>query len=319
MKAVKARKDARRRRVASTASAKWLAGTPNLDAGLGPRALRRRRTRSRSTARRSRRRRSSSTSAAAPVLPTWPGIADVPVLTNTSMMDVDTLPEHLVIVGGSYIGLEFAQMYRRFGARVTVLEYGDRLIAREDPEVSREVQAILEREGIAFHFSVQQRRGRAAAQAASGVRVGARRRPARRVAIEGSHLLAAVGRAAQHRRPRPRQGRHRRRRARLHHRRRRAAHQRPRRLGARRRQRPRRVHAHLVQRLRDRRRQPARRRQAPRQRPHPDLRALHRSAARPRRHERGRGARSRQAGAGRHDADDARRPGHASAARRRAS
>ena len=67
------------------------------------------------------------------VLPGWAGIADVPVLTNSSMMAVDFLPEHLVIAGGSYIGLEFAQMYRRFGARVTVLEYGERLIAREDP------------------------------------------------------------------------------------------------------------------------------------------------------------------------------------------
>ena len=61
----------------------------------------------------------------------------MPVLTNVSMMALDTLPEHLIVAGGSYIGLEFAQMYRRFGARVTVLEYGDRLIAREDPEVSR--------------------------------------------------------------------------------------------------------------------------------------------------------------------------------------
>ena len=78
------------------------------------------------------------------MLPDWHGIADVPVLTNSSMMAVDSLPEHLVIAGGSYIGLEFAQMYRRFGARVTVLEYGDRLIAREDREVSREVQEILE-------------------------------------------------------------------------------------------------------------------------------------------------------------------------------
>ena len=75
-------------------------------------------------------------------LPNWPGIHDVPVLTNTSMMQLDTLPEHLLIVGGSYIGLEFAQMFRRFGSKVTVIEYGDRLIAREDPDVSKEVQAI---------------------------------------------------------------------------------------------------------------------------------------------------------------------------------
>ena len=93
-----------------------------------------------------------------PVLPAWDGIASVPVLTNVSMMAIDTVPEHLIVAGGSYIGLEFAQMYRRFGSRVTVVEYGDRLIAREDREVSREVQAILEREGISFHFSVQHAR-----------------------------------------------------------------------------------------------------------------------------------------------------------------
>jgi pyruvate/2-oxoglutarate dehydrogenase complex dihydrolipoamide dehydrogenase (E3) component len=129
---------------------------------------------------------------ARPVLPSWKGIADVPVLNNTSMMAVDFLPEHLLIVGGSYIGLEFAQMYRRFGSRVTVLEYGDRLIAREDREVSAEIQHILEREGVAFHFSVRD------ATVAKGVNGGGVRvvvDPAgQALAIEGSHLLAAVGR-----------------------------------------------------------------------------------------------------------------------------
>jgi pyruvate/2-oxoglutarate dehydrogenase complex dihydrolipoamide dehydrogenase (E3) component len=67
------------------------------------------------------------------VLPDWPGLDQVPVLTNTSIMSLDVLPRHLVVVGGSYIGLEFAQMFRRFGAQVTVLEVGERLIAREDP------------------------------------------------------------------------------------------------------------------------------------------------------------------------------------------
>ncbi len=126
------------------------------------------------------------------VLPAWPGIADVPVLNNTSMMAVDTLPEHLVIVGGSYIGLEFAQMYRRFGAPVTVLEYGERLIAREDPEVSREIQAILEREGVRFHFSVRNAKV-AAGKNGHGVLVTLDPAGSARE-IEGSHLLAAVGR-----------------------------------------------------------------------------------------------------------------------------
>jgi len=73
---------------------------------------------------------------------------DVPYFTNTGMMGVDFLPEHLVIVGGSYIGLEFGQMYRRFGSRVTIIERGDRLIKREDEDVSDTVREIMEKEGI---------------------------------------------------------------------------------------------------------------------------------------------------------------------------
>ena len=65
-----------------------------------------------------------------PTVPDWPGLSEVPYLTNTSMMGLDELPDHLIVAGGSYIGLEFAQMYRRFGSRVTVVEYADRLIAR---------------------------------------------------------------------------------------------------------------------------------------------------------------------------------------------
>jgi len=126
------------------------------------------------------------------VLPDWPGLADVPVLTNTSIMDLDVLPEHLIVVGGSYIGLEFAQMYRRFGSRVTVLEYADRIIAREDEEVSLEVQAILEREGVRFLLGA---RDATVTPTAGGSRV----RVALKAAgiaqeVEGSHLLAAVGR-----------------------------------------------------------------------------------------------------------------------------
>ena len=81
-------------------------------------------------------------------VPDIPGIDGVDYLTNSSMMEVDTLPEHLIIIGGSYIGLEFAQMYRRFGARVTVVEMGDRLIARDDPDISEAVKEILENEGV---------------------------------------------------------------------------------------------------------------------------------------------------------------------------
>ena len=81
-------------------------------------------------------------------VPDLPGIDDVPFLTNTGMVALDTLPRHLVVVGGSYIGLEFAQMYRRFGAAVTIVERMDRLIAREDEDVSAAVRTILEAEGI---------------------------------------------------------------------------------------------------------------------------------------------------------------------------
>jgi len=82
------------------------------------------------------------------VRPDMPGVNDVTILTNTDIVALDTLPRHLVVIGGSYIGLEFAQMYRRFGAEVTVVERMDRLIAREDSDVSRTVQEILEAEGV---------------------------------------------------------------------------------------------------------------------------------------------------------------------------
>ena len=125
-------------------------------------------------------------------LPDWAGIETIPVLDNTSMMGLDVLPEHLLIAGGSYIGLEFAQMYRRFGSRVTVLEYADRLLPREDADVSSEVQAILEHEGVRVHLSVRGARVTPGSEG-TGVRIdmqaaGELRR------VEGSHLLTAVGR-----------------------------------------------------------------------------------------------------------------------------
>ena len=123
-------------------------------------------------------------------LPDWPGLDSVPVLTNTSMMDVDFLPPHLIVVGGSYIGLEFAQMYRRFGSEVTVLEYADRLIAREDEEVSSEVRKILEREGVNFHVGVRDAR---VAPDSAGVRI-AFKADGREQVVTGSHVLVAVGR-----------------------------------------------------------------------------------------------------------------------------
>jgi pyruvate/2-oxoglutarate dehydrogenase complex dihydrolipoamide dehydrogenase (E3) component len=81
-------------------------------------------------------------------VPQIPGLDRIEYLTNSSMMDVDFLPKHLLVLGGSYIGLEFGQMYRRFGSDVTIVEVGPRLIPREDEDVSQGVQAFLEREGI---------------------------------------------------------------------------------------------------------------------------------------------------------------------------
>lgn len=90
-----------------------------------------------------------------PIVPDWPGLAGAPFLTNREMMDLDRLPEHLIVVGGSYIGLEFAQMYRRFGSKVTVVEYADRLIAREDVDVCAAVMSRLQEEGVQFHLNAR--------------------------------------------------------------------------------------------------------------------------------------------------------------------
>ena len=125
-----------------------------------------------------------------PMAPDWPGIGDIPVLTNIEMMDMDRLPAHLVIAGGSYIGLEFAQMYRRFGARVTVLESSPRIIAREDAHVSQAVMDLLASEGVEFHLAARDFR---VEKTAGGFRLSltAEGGP---MTIEGSDLLAAIGR-----------------------------------------------------------------------------------------------------------------------------
>ena len=125
----------------------------------------------------------------APV-PPFPGLEEVKFLTNSSMMQVDFLPEHLVIIGGSYIGLEFAQMYRRFGSEVTVIEMQPRLIAREDEDVSAAVAEILEQEGIHLRLSAK---CISAARHGNGISVGVECEEGAPRVI-GSHLLLAVGR-----------------------------------------------------------------------------------------------------------------------------
>ena len=92
---------------------------------------------------------------ARPRIPDMPGLGDVDILTSTSVMELDEVPDHLIIVGGSYIGLEFAQIHRRLGARVTVIEQGPRLISRDDPDVSEAVRAVLESEGIEVRLNAE--------------------------------------------------------------------------------------------------------------------------------------------------------------------
>jgi pyruvate/2-oxoglutarate dehydrogenase complex dihydrolipoamide dehydrogenase (E3) component len=88
------------------------------------------------------------------VLP-MPGLNEVPYLTNSSMMGVDFLPRHLVIVGGSYIGLEFGEMYRRFGSQVTIIEMAPRLVRHEDEDVSAAIKDIVEREGVDVRLNAE--------------------------------------------------------------------------------------------------------------------------------------------------------------------
>ena len=126
------------------------------------------------------------------LVPPVPGLDEVPYFTNSTMMAVDFVPEHLLIIGGSYIGLEFAHMYRRFGAKVTVVERAPKLLAREDDDVAAEIRAVLEREGVVIRTGAEcmavRRRG-------EGVAIEMDCKGGEPIA-EGSHLLMAVGRRA---------------------------------------------------------------------------------------------------------------------------
>ena len=124
------------------------------------------------------------------IVPDFPGINDVSYLTNTSMLELDSLPDHLIVVGGSYIGLEFAQMYRRFGAAVTIVEKGSRLVAREDEDVSAAIHEILTREGITIRTNAE---CISLAPHEKGVSVGVNCSSGEPASV-GSHVLLAVGR-----------------------------------------------------------------------------------------------------------------------------
>jgi pyruvate/2-oxoglutarate dehydrogenase complex dihydrolipoamide dehydrogenase (E3) component len=122
------------------------------------------------------------------VVPDIPGLDAIDYLTNVSVLELDTVPEHLVIIGGSYIALEFAQMYRRFGARVTVIERGPRLTSREDEDVSATIKEILQAEGIdvqvgAVDIRVAKLNNSFEVTPGNGA-----------PAVAGTHLLVAVGR-----------------------------------------------------------------------------------------------------------------------------
>jgi pyruvate/2-oxoglutarate dehydrogenase complex dihydrolipoamide dehydrogenase (E3) component len=123
-------------------------------------------------------------------VPSMPGLDQIEYLTNSSMMDIDFVPQHLVIVGGSYVGLEFAQMYRRFGSEVTVIEMAPRLIRREDEDVSAAILGILEREGVSVRLNAK-----CVIVAKSGAEITATVDCASGApVVSGTHLLIATGR-----------------------------------------------------------------------------------------------------------------------------
>ena len=188
-------------------------------------------------------------------IPALPGVDQAPILTNTSLLELDALPRHLVVVGGSYVGLEFAQIFRRFGAQVTVVEMAHRLIQREDPDISAAVQAILEAEDIKVRLDAKcirfEPRG---ADVCVGVDCESGEPRDRRIA-----RAAGRGPPSEHGRSWIGSGGRRGRQTRLHRGRRRPADDSARHLGNGRLQRQGRVHPHSLQRFRDRRGQSARR------------------------------------------------------------
>jgi pyruvate/2-oxoglutarate dehydrogenase complex dihydrolipoamide dehydrogenase (E3) component len=124
------------------------------------------------------------------VIPSIPGLDEVPYLTNSSMMNVDFLPAHLIVLGGSYVGLEFAQLYRRFGSDVTVIEPAPRLISREDEDISRAIADILQAEDIDILVN-----SKAVGVKKQGAGIAVTIESAgTRSQVAGSHLLLAVGR-----------------------------------------------------------------------------------------------------------------------------
>lgn len=119
-----------------------------------------------------------------PMIPSFEGIERVPYLDSTSIMDLGELPKHLVIIGGGYISLEFGQMFRRFGSEITILARGDKLLKREDPDISEELKNILEDEGIKIRFQTSTRK----------VSLDGEKNILVNDEFTGTHLLVATGR-----------------------------------------------------------------------------------------------------------------------------
>jgi pyruvate/2-oxoglutarate dehydrogenase complex dihydrolipoamide dehydrogenase (E3) component len=125
-----------------------------------------------------------------PAVPALEGLKEVPFLNSTSIMELDAVPEHLLVLGGGYVGLEFGQMFRRFGIRVTIVQSGSQLLGREDADVAAEVAAILKQDGIEVLLNARAERVRKiGAQLKLTVCAGNESR-----VLEGSHLLVATGR-----------------------------------------------------------------------------------------------------------------------------
>lgn len=127
---------------------------------------------------------------ARPAVPALDGLKDVPFLDSTSIMELDSVPEHLLVLGGGYVGLEFGQMFRRFGSRVTVVQPGAQLLSREDSDVANEVAGILRQDGMEILLNTK---GVAVAKAGTKIRLVVHTGSESRN-LEGSHLLVAAGR-----------------------------------------------------------------------------------------------------------------------------
>jgi pyruvate/2-oxoglutarate dehydrogenase complex dihydrolipoamide dehydrogenase (E3) component len=119
-----------------------------------------------------------------------PGLDRIPYLTNRNIMDLEQVPAHLIALGGNYLGLEFGQMFRRLGSEVTVVEIGEQIVPREDPEVSQSLREALEDEGMRFRFNAKTTK---VGKTADGIEIAVENKDGTTEALQGSHLLVSIG------------------------------------------------------------------------------------------------------------------------------